>query len=1266
MIKSYFKTAWRSLLKNKVMSCLNIAGLTVGMTAAVLIFMWVQNEMSFDGFHPDADRIYRLTTRTTDKKWTWEGSPMLLAGAIVKETPGIETTSRIFADKWPVFEVKGIPQYEKQCAYVDNNWFDLFHYHFIEGNAAGFTRNPNSVILTAAAAKGYFGGREAIGQTVRIDSLNCVVRAVVEDAPTNSTFQYRMFVPIAALMTDRQVRENGENWSNTDYRTFIKFAPGVNVAAANKKLTEVLQKHSYDDNHAIAAGIVNLRDMHFENHLDGAMFKHGDIHAVYIFSLLGFLLLLVACINYVNLTTAKASLRSKEVSIRKVVGAARRQLFYQFIVESLLVSLLSLGATLLLIWICLPAFDGLTEKEFVFPLSSLALWKVLGSTLLMAFLLNSLYPALLLSSFKPLNVFRGVTILKVKDAYFRKGLVVLQFSISISLITATIVIYRQMQFIQKNNPGYDKSQVLNVTLPQNLHLDNNPQLIEAIKQELLTHAAIENVSMVNQPVISISSSTTGADWDGRDTAFTPKVNQLSTDADLLKTMHLQMAAGRWFEKTGGMDKQNFILNETAVRQLNIRTPVLGQRFSMHGKTGRIIGVVQDFRYRNMHDKIGSLVIFDDPGWWNFFQIRTAPLNAAAAVRAVEDIWKKMVPGIPLEYSFLDDRFDELYKQDRQASVLIFVFAVIAVIISALGLFGLSAFAAEQRTKELGIRKILGATLGNIGMLLSKEFVKLIAVAIIIATPLAWWAMNKWLEDFAYRIEIGWWAPVSAGALALLIALAITSYHTIRASVANPVRSLRILSLILVFASGIFLEACGQSAPVMTAAEREKAVENGLVGVVQIEGQSPSTIGGRMADYGIRSVSVAVIHHYAIDWAKGYGCSERTLFQAASISKSLNAVGVLKLVQEGRLDLYTDINQYLKSWTFPYDSLAKGKKITVAELLSHTAGLSVHGFPGYERGTSLPSLEQMLDGKPPANSPAIRSMFEPGLRSEYSGGGVTIAKQIVMDITHEDYARFMDEQVLKPFGMTSSSYEQPYTRIDSTLLATAYDGEGKEIPGKYHIYPEQAADGLWTNPTELAKYIIAMQLALDGKSEKVLNQQTARLMLTPYLDQSAALGVFINDFNGVKYFQHGGANEGFRSQYYGSMEGGEAVVVMVNSDNGAIMNEIINSVAKVYDMKGLARTIVRKQVEIGDTALLQAYAGQYQLYADFKVTITRVGTKLFAHPSGQPVYPIYAEAPNKFFFTIVNGEIEFVKDETGKIFKAIFYQDGTSHDGKKID
>ena len=382
---------------------------------------------------------------------------------------------------------------------------------------------------------------------------------------------------------------------------------------------------------------------------------------------------------------------------------------------------------------------------------------------------------------------------------------------------------------------------------------------------------------------------------------------------------------------------------------------------------------------------------------------------------------------------------------------------------------------------------------------------------------------------------------------------------------------------LAFLSFATLSACSQ--PMSDAdslKERIKAVENNLAGAVRIEGEPSWTIKERMEHYGIKGLSIAVIRHYRIDWAKGYGWADDsaktpvttgTLFQAASISKSLNAVGVLKLAQEHKVDLYTDINAYLTSWKFPYDSVAKDKKITIAELLSHTAGLTVHGFPGYQRGTSLPTVVQILDGKAPANSPEVRSNSEPGLTSVYSGGGITISQQIVMDVTHQAYARYMAEQVLKPLGMTGSSYEQPNTSADPSLLATAYDAGGKEIPGKYHIYPEQAAAGLWTNPTDLAKYIIETQLALEGKSQKVLNQQFTQLRLTPYLNNAAALGVFINESNGVKYFQHGGANEGFRSQYFGSLEDGNGVVVMVNSDNGAILTEIVNRVATVNGLKG---------------------------------------------------------------------------------------------------
>ena len=386
---------------------------------------------------------------------------------------------------------------------------------------------------------------------------------------------------------------------------------------------------------------------------------------------------------------------------------------------------------------------------------------------------------------------------------------------------------------------------------------------------------------------------------------------------------------------------------------------------------------------------------------------------------------------------------------------------------------------------------------------------------------------------------------------------------------------RHLVLTLILVSGLLLPGYSQQPERATTdiASRIAAVEKGLFNKA---GDTTRTLSERMAFYKIKGVSIAVISHYQIEWVKAYGWADedaktpvtpQTLFQAASISKSLNAVGVLKLVQEHRLDLATDINQYLKSWTFPYDSVAKNKKITLNELLSHTAGLSVHGFAGYQRGMPIPTIVQILDGRLPANSPPIRSMFEPGLRSVYSGGGITISQLIVEDLTGQDYARFMKEQVLKPLGMGSSSYEQPYTHIDSILLATGYNQQGNAIPGKYHIYPEQAAAGLWTNPTELARYVIETQLALEGKSHKVLDEAMTRVRLTPYIDSSAALGVFISIISGTRYFQHGGANEGFRSQYMGSLEGGNGIVIMVNSDQGAIIPEIMNSIIRVYGWTG---------------------------------------------------------------------------------------------------
>jgi len=789
MFKNYFKIAWRNLIKNKVISSINIVGLATGMTAAVLILIWVQNEINFDNYHPQSESIYRLTTKVDKGNWIWESAPLLLADAAKKEIPEIEKAARLNDYNSPVFSINGKLAYEKKCAYVDGDWFSIFHYEFIEGNATSFGEDLYSVILTASEKKKYFGNHKALNATIRIDNKDYLVKGVVADALSNSSFQYNAFIPLAALLTNKELKENDEQWSNANYITFVKLKSLVSPLIAAKKLTDVLQKNSGDKEGYIT--LVSLKDMHFESDLQSSSFVHGNKTTVYIFSALAFLLLLVACINYVNLTTAKATMRAKEVSIRKMIGANRMHVFYQFMTESLLISFLSLVVTLLLIHFTLPAFNALTGKLFVLPLTSINIWRIISITLFVAFLLNSIYPALLLSSFKPLNVFKGFTVLKVKDTYFRKGLVIAQFTISVILIAGTIIIYRQMKFIQQTNPGYNREQVLSFPLPAGVENSKKELLMQAIKQDLLAQSSIESITLANQPVVNIGSMSTGsADWNGRDAAYSPKIAQLSTDADFQKTMQLQMKEGRWFVQGDVADRNNVILNETAVNDLKIPVPVIGQRFTFKGRTGQVIGVVKDFHYKSLHDKTGPLIAFNDPQWYRFFMVRTAPGNTSHALTAIQNTWKKFLPDSPLEYNFLDDAFNDLYKEDQKISFLIFVFAIIAILISALGLFGLASFTAEQRTREIGIRKVLGASISTIISLLSKDFLKLVGISIIIASPVAYWGMHNWIQNFAYRIDISWWMFVAAGGVAIVIALVTVSFQAVKAAVANPVKSLR--------------------------------------------------------------------------------------------------------------------------------------------------------------------------------------------------------------------------------------------------------------------------------------------------------------------------------------------------------------------------------------------------------------------------------------------------------------------------------------------
>ena len=788
MLKNYFKSAFRSLIKNKGINAINIIGLSIGMTATILILLWVQNETSFDNYHHDAGNIHRLTEISKNNQLVWDGTPLPLAEVAKVSIPEIEKIARIHTGNLPVFYNNGNPRYEKKCAYVDDDWFNIFHYDFIKGNANSFGSGLFNVILTASEAKKYFGNRDPIGAMLHIDSSDYQVKAIIADPPTNSAFQYDAYIPLKVLLLDKDRRENDEQWGNNNYITFIKLKAGADILSVNKKLTKLIQDNV--DN-TVEIGSITLKSMHFESDLQSSSFTLGNRNAIFIFSALAFVLLLVACINYVNLTTATASKRAKEVSVKKIIGAQRIHLFFQFVTESFVISLIVLISTLILVQLCLPFFDSITGKKFVLPLTSLSMWKVIGSTLAVAFLLNSIYPAVLLSSFKPLNTFKGITLLNVNDESFRKGLVIFQFTISVVLIVSSIIIYQQMQFVQNSNPGYNRSQVLTFYVPPSVSQNKKDGIIQSIKNELLAQNGIQNVSFANQSIIYIGSMSWGsADWDGHDTTFNPKIRQLATDADYQKTMQLHLSSGRWFLPGSEADKNNVILNETAVNDLKIHLPAVGQRFSFQGRKGQIIGVVKDFKYQSIHSKTGPLLVFNDPGWYRMFVVRISPGNVSTTLQNIQKVWRKFLPDDPFEYNFLDESFNQLYQDDQRTSILTFVFALIAVFISALGLFGLSAFTAEKKTKEIGIRKVLGASIFGITTLLSKDFLKLVCIAIIIGCPIAWWTMNKWIENFAYRISISWWMFVAAGVIAIMIAFMTVSYQSVRAALANPVKSLR--------------------------------------------------------------------------------------------------------------------------------------------------------------------------------------------------------------------------------------------------------------------------------------------------------------------------------------------------------------------------------------------------------------------------------------------------------------------------------------------
>lgn len=800
MIKQYLKTAWRNLVKQPVNSLINIGGLSIGMAAAMLIFLWVRNELTFDNFHAGSQQIFRVKNYLAIDKndtWVWESSPYLLGEHAKQQLPEVLNICRLRPMVYdaPYFNIKGQFTKEEAGAYVDAEWFNMFKYQFIYGGKAAFNDHPFSLLLTESKAKKYFGNENPIGRVIRIDTMDYQVQGVVKDNSTNSSFQYDFFIPLASRLANPKNKENDESWGNFNFLTFVKLTSAANPKLVAGKLKNIIAKQRDQDN--LTIGLTAIKDMRFENDLQSSVFQHTEIKVVYIFAVLGILLLLIACINYVNLTTARATLRAKEVSIKKIIGAGKKQLFAQFIIESVLVSIVALVLTLCIAQLALPFFNRFTEIHFSLSFASPGLWTIIGGTLFVTIVLTSIYPAILLSSFKPLSVFRGFNVLEIKDSVVRKGLVIFQFAISIILIVGTIVIYRQLQFISQQNSAYNRSELMSFSIPYKVirkaGIDKLPLLTGGIRQALLSENNVANVSVMSQEsIVDMQGYSSGDsnDWDGRPKDFTPGISFFYVDTNFKKMVNLQVKEGRWYQPGNISDQHNSILNETAVREFNIRKPVIGQRFVRQGDTGVIVGVVKDFYYKSLHEKIGPVVISVANENNRTFLVKTAAGKIGETVTSAEKVWKQFFPNEPFEYSFLDDQFEKIYRSDKKSASLIWIFSGIAIFISCLGLFGLAAFTAERKNKEIGIRKILGADWGQIVSLLSKEFILMVLFAMLVAFPVAWFVMNKWLENFAYKVNIGWWVFLLAGIIALVVAVITISFQAIKAAIANPVNSLR--------------------------------------------------------------------------------------------------------------------------------------------------------------------------------------------------------------------------------------------------------------------------------------------------------------------------------------------------------------------------------------------------------------------------------------------------------------------------------------------
>ena len=788
MLKNYLLTAIRNLKKNKVFSFINISGLALGMTCSLLILLWINNERSMDKQNKYTETLYSIYERQyyDNKIDAFHATPGVLADEMKRVLPEVQYASNFAWNELTTFQV-GDKIVKENGNHAGMDFFKIFSYKLLQGNATTALNTPATIAISRKMANDFFGSPEkAIGKTIRYENRkDFTITAVFENLGETNSEKFDYLINWHAFLEDNSW---AKEWGNNGPRTYIVLKAGTDPIAFEKKIVHFLDNYNKEQGHGfrIELGMQRFDDIYLHSHFsaDGKL-EGGRIEYVRLFSIVAIFILLIACINFMNLTTARSVKRAKEIGVRKVVGAFRSSLVRQFIGEAVLLAFIAVIVAILMTILLLPSFNSLTQKQISFPFSDAYFWISILALTAITGIISGSYPALFLSAFNPVTVLKGTLKLKSGSVWFRKGLVVFQFVLSIVLIIGTIVISKQINYVQTKNLGYDRENLIYIPLEGDL-----TKQYKYLKEQALNMPGIEAVSRISQTPTAIENGTYGVDWDGKDPNSKPMFTQAAIGYDFVKTMKVQMLKGREFSKDFGTDTAGYILNEQALKKVGYKNPI-GSRLTFWGKKGTIVGIVKDFHFNSLHVPVNALVLrLGETDDWGNVLVKTQPGKTKDALASLEKLCKQLNPRFPFTYQFSDQEYQKLYTSELMIGKLSNCFAFLAIFISCLGLLGLAMFTAEQRTKEIGIRKVLGASIGSVFALLSKEFLLLVFIALLIASPLAWFAMTKWLEEYAYKTQISWWMFAIAGIAAIVITLMTVSFQAIKAAVANPVKSLR--------------------------------------------------------------------------------------------------------------------------------------------------------------------------------------------------------------------------------------------------------------------------------------------------------------------------------------------------------------------------------------------------------------------------------------------------------------------------------------------